>query len=203
MHSEKILYDYIFTPGKDGFYTGRIVLDSTDDFSLKSFKEVNENSFNVGQLAKYSDENKIQILDLKTGEIKFVNLNSSKLKAEKIEGTDLVKILGYGNRSSVKFYSYSYETLIETKDEIIFLDVQKEGDLDVKYDTITIRKGPIYVQEKDKMILRLEVQMLGVTKQNEYEGRRLFFKPKNETLASEISNYGIFKEVKKRNQKDS
>ena len=196
MHSKAILYDYIFTPGRDGFFTGRIVLDSTDNFALKSFKEINENSFNVGQLARYSDESKIQVLDLKSGEIKLVKLNSSKLKAEKIEDTDLVKISGYEDRSSAKFHFYSYETLIETKDEIIFIEVEEEGNLDMEYDTLAIKKGPIYIKEKDEIIFHLEIQMLAVINQHEYEPRSLFFKPKNKNLASEISNYGIFKEVK-------
>jgi len=203
--SSKVIYKFSAWGGLDSNPHGFIVLDSTDIFQVDV-----EKILPIYQLSDIPNKSYIEGIThdcygtcgdpyYESTPI-FKPMSLEKIKVEDIELTNRIyQYKGYSEHDR-GLGTYVFEKFKETKDSLFFYNLDDVESMDGQHlDELKVRKGEIYIQlTKNKEIERIiadEVRLNSGTKAIE-EIRHVFLTPKNKIRNEELSDRGIFREMK-------
>ena len=196
--TSKALYKYDAWGGFDTHITGYTILDTTQNFEMRTRKELP-----IFLLTKIPNKNLVEAMQTKS----INNDESITYNPIKSDKTTIGEILLKTNYYQKKAYSekaHGYEKMEfsnfkETRDSIYFYDLNEYTHKNTGHlDSLKIKKGNIFVafKSKSETIHRIYIDNLIIS---DDVSERLIsktvyhLKPKNKTKISEISDYGIFK----------
>lgn len=196
--TSKALYKYDAWGGFDTHITGYTILDTTQNFEMRTRKELP-----IFLLTEIPNKNLVQAMQTKSS----INDEPIKYNPVKSEKTTIKEILLKTNYYQSKAYSekargyeeMEFNNFKETRDSIYFYDLNEYTHKNTGHlDSLKIKKGNVFVAFKSQSdtIHRIYIDNLIIS---DDVNKRLIskvvyhLKPKHQTKISEISDYGIFK----------
>jgi len=203
--SSKVIYNFSAWGGLDSNPHGFIILDSTETFQVDV-----ENILPIYQLSDIPTKSNIDGIThdcygtcgdpyYKSVPI-FKPMDLKKTKIEDIELTSRIyQYKGYVEHTR-GLERYAFEKFKETTDSLFFYNLDDVESMNgIHLYELKIKKGEIYIQLNEKKeikkIIADEVTLNSKTKSIE-QIRHIFLTPKNKIINNEISERGIFREVK-------
>lgn len=202
--TSKVIYNFSAWGGLDSNPHGFIILDST-----KSFKVEVEDILPIYQLSEIPNKNNIKGITHECygtcGEPYYKStaiFTPMKIDSTVIQGitltTNVYQYKGYSEISNGG--RFQFDKFKETKDSLFFYNLNDIESMEkIHLDVLKIKKGEIYLyQNETKEIVRIIAEEVKINQRTQSLEKISTFTltPKYKMLSNELSERGIFREVK-------